>query len=364
MAMHVTNEERGPELSSTEASPVQDERSPSVVTPQPDATSIKTTTSPVPDGSGAEISLALADSVGDRPRRSFLHLTLASAVGVFALVAIVAFAFSVLRAGSTAFQDDLDAAVATDSEEAVLVNGVPTVDDPPPALRPQIKYGFEDEPVHWKESLVTELNFGAGTEKGPKPQCRQFQFSFCSERRGGGVYYDAALASCLPVSAELAYVCNRSPNRFPSLHECRRSCVEPTKPQRRCLSTPVFSLCDRELTRSWWFSNGTQCEEWRFPQGLCPAQKSSVFSSARQCSENCLRPRDKLHCCHRPEPLVCTLGQLKYPFFAVVGYDGRFRCLEATTSTLAGYQCLIGANRFDTIDACNSTCIDNSGDHE
>ncbi|KAL3205869.1 hypothetical protein MRX96_011020 [Rhipicephalus microplus] len=302
--MHVTNEERGPELSSTEASPVQDERSPSVVTPQPDATSVKTTTSPVSDGSGAEISLALADSVGDRPRRSFLHLSLASAA-------------------RPPFQEDLDAAVATDSEEAVLVNGVPTVDDPPPALRPQIKYGFEDEPVHWKESLVTELNFGAGTEKGPKPQCGQFRFSFCSERRGGGVYYDAALASCLPVSAELAYVCNRSPNRFSSLHECRRSCVEPTKPQRRCLSTPVFSLCDRELTRSWWFSNGTQCEEWRFPQGLCPAQKKLV-----------------------------------------VGYDGRFRCLEATTSTLAGYQCLIGANRFDTIDACNSTCIDNSGDHE
>ncbi|KAK8764731.1 hypothetical protein V5799_032665 [Amblyomma americanum] len=84
------------------------------------------------------------------------------------------------------------------------------------------------------------------------------------------------------------------------------------------------------LTRSWWFSNGTDCEEWRFPFGLCPARGSSVFKSARQCHENCLRPRDKLECCHRPEPHVCTLGQLKYPYFAVAGFDGCFRCLEAS----------------------------------
>ncbi|KAH7962278.1 uncharacterized protein LOC119385132 [Rhipicephalus sanguineus] len=356
--------ERGLEPSSTQASPVRDARSSSIISSLPDTTSIKSRTSSVSDGSGAELSAVLVDSVGDRPRRSLLHLSLTSTVGIFALVAIAAFAFSVLRAGSTAFQEDLGAMAATESEEAVLVNGVPLVDEPPPAPRRQIKYGFEDEPVHWKVSSVAELDLGAGTEKGSKPQCGQFQFSFCSERKGGGAYFDPTLASCLAVSPELVYVCNRSPNRFSSLEECRRSCVEPVRPHRRCMATPVFSLCDRELTKSWWFSNGTQCEEWRFPLGLCPAQKSSVFSSARQCSDSCLRPRDKLHCCHRPEPHVCTLGQLKYPYFAAVGYDGCFRCLEATASALMGYQCLIGANRFDTIDACNSTCVDDSGDHE
>ncbi|KAL1429922.1 hypothetical protein MTO96_015422 [Rhipicephalus appendiculatus] len=360
--MQFTSEERGLEVSSAQASPVRDARSSSVVSPLPDTMSIKTTTTLVSDVSGAEITTALADSVGDRPRRSLLHLSLASTVGIFALVAIATFTFSVLRAGSTAFQEDLGAMVATESEEA-------------------IKYGFEDEPVHWKEISVTELDFGAGTEKVPKPQCGQFRFSFCTERKGGSAYYDPTLASCLPVSTELVYVCNRSPNRFSSLHECRRSCVESTRPDRRCMATPVFSLCDRELTSSWWFSNGTQCEEWNFPRGLCPAQKSSVFSSALQCSDSCLRPRDKLHCCHRPEPHVCTLRQLKYPYFAAVGYDGCFRsgCVAAVASTrclciagaskrfastLAGYQCLIGANQFDSIDACNSTCVDNSGDHE
>ncbi|XP_075536586.1 uncharacterized protein LOC142571827 [Dermacentor variabilis] len=163
----------------------------------------------------------------------------------------------------------------------------------------------------------------------PDPRCGQFRFSFCSERKGGA-YFDPTLASCLPVSAEIVYVCNRSPNRFSSLHECRRRCVEAARPHRRCMATPEFSHCSRELTSSMWFSNGTKCEEWRFPLGLCPARGSSVFASARQCRESCLRPRDKLQCCHKPKPHVCAFGQLKYPYFAAVGYDGCFRCVTST----------------------------------
>ncbi|KAH6940399.1 hypothetical protein HPB50_027549 [Hyalomma asiaticum] len=306
------------EPSSTEASPVRDARSPSLISSLQDTTSIKTTTSSLSDGSVAELSTALAESaVGDKTRRSFLPFSLTSTMGMFALVATAALAFGVLQTGSTAFQDEPGAHAGTDSEEGVV----------------------------------------------PNSPCGRFRFSFCSESKGGA-YFDPMLASCLPASAQLVYVCNRSPNRFSSLRDCRRSCVEATRPHRRCMATPEFSHCDKELTRTWWFSNGTHCEEWHFPLGLCPARGSSVFPSASQCVDRCLRPRDKLQCCHRPEPHVCALGQLKYPYFAAVGYDGCFRCLEATASTLAGYQCLIGANRFDTIDACNSTCVDDSSDRK
>ncbi|KAH7966549.1 hypothetical protein HPB49_017437 [Dermacentor silvarum] len=346
--------------SSTEVSSLRDARSSSIASSLQDTTSIKTASS-LSDGSGVEVAAALADSaVGDRPRRSFLQLSLAATVGIFALLATAALAFSVLWAGSAAFQEGIPSTLdATDGDQAVVDNRGPEV-GAPPAPKPQIKYGFEDEPVHWGESVGEGLDLGANPEKVPNPRCGQFQFSFCSERKGGA-YFDPTLASCLPISTEIVYVCNRSPNRFSSLHECRRSCVEAARPHRRCMATPQFSYCNRELTSSWWFSNGTHCEEWRFPLGMCPARGSSVFASARQCRENCLRPRDKLQCCHKPEPRVCAFGQLKYPYFAAVGFDGCFRCLEATASTLAGYQCLIGANRFDTIDACNSTCVDHDG---
>ncbi|XP_065302940.1 uncharacterized protein [Dermacentor albipictus] len=358
-AMRVTFEPRlrpsSTELSSLRDARIEKEnaRSSSIASSLQDAASIKAAS---PDGSGVELAAGPADSdVGYRPRRSFLQLSLAAAVGIFALLATAAFAFSVLLAGLATFLEDEtgNASTLDAGDRAVVVSGEREVG---PAPKPHIKYGFEDEPVHWGESGGEGLDLGANPEK-PDPRCGQFRFSFCSERKGGA-YFDPTLASCLPVSAEIVYVCNRSPNRFSSLHKCRRSCVETARPHRRCMATPEFSHCSRELTSSMWFSNGTNCEEWRFPQGLCPARGSSVFASARQCRETCLRPRDKLQCCHEPKPHVCAFGQLKYPYFAAVGYDGCFRCLEATASTLLGYQCLIGANKFDTIDACNSTCVD------
>ncbi|XP_072142355.1 uncharacterized protein [Dermacentor andersoni] len=306
--------------SSTELSPLRDARSSSVASSLQDATSIKTASS---DGSGVQLAAGPTDSaVGDRPRRSFLQLSLAATAGIFALLATATFAFSVLLAGASAFLEDETGTASTldAGDHAVVVSGEREVG---PAPKPQIKYSFEDEPVHWGESGGEELDLGANPEK-PDPRCGQFRFSFCSERKGGA-YFDPTLASCLPVSAEIVYVCNRSPNRFSSLHECRRRCVEAGRPDRRCMATPKFSHCSRELTSSMWFSNGTKCEEWRFPQGLCPARGSSVFASARQCHESCLRPRDKLQCCHKPKPHVCAFGQLKYPYFAAVGYDGCFR---------------------------------------
>uniref|UniRef100_G3MR11 BPTI/Kunitz inhibitor domain-containing protein n=1 Tax=Amblyomma maculatum TaxID=34609 RepID=G3MR11_AMBMU len=165
----------------------------------------------------------------------------------------------------------------------------------------------------------------------------------------------------MPVTGGPVYVCNQSPNRFSSLEECRRDCANASRPHRLCMATPQFSHCEKDLAGSWWFSNGTACEEWRFPLGLCPAQGSSVFASAHQCRENCLLPRDKLQCRHRPEPQVCAMEQLTYPYFAVVDDDGSFRCLEASSSTLSGYQCQTGANHFVSVDSCNSTCV--HGEH-
>ncbi|XP_077512557.1 uncharacterized protein LOC144123629 [Amblyomma americanum] len=342
------------EASSAELSSVQDGRSSSAQ----DGPSVRTTSSNPEASADVEEPPSLDSSAGGEwSRRSSVRLMFAATLGIFGLAATLVIVFRMLQAGSLALQGDGEIAGLDDitGDEDVVVGIEVKTDEP--AL-PQLKYGFEDEPVHMENGATFDL--GTDLVK-PDAKCGQFRFSFCSEPKGGA-YFDPTMDACMPATAGPVYVCNRSPNRFTSLHECRRNCVEATRPHRRCMATPQFSHCEKGLTRSWWFSNGTDCEEWRFPFGLCPARGSSVFTSARQCHENCLRPRDKLECCHRPEPHVCTLGQLKYPYFAVAGFDGCFRCLEASAGTLSGYQCLTGANRFESVDSCNSTCVD--GDHQ
>ncbi|XP_065298344.1 uncharacterized protein [Dermacentor albipictus] len=250
--MRVTFEPRlrpsSTELSSLRDARIEKEnaRSSSIASSLQDAASIKAAS---PDGSGVELAAGPADSdVGYRPRRSFLQLSLAAAVGIFALLATAAFAFSVLLAGLATFLEDEtgNASTLDAGDRAVVVSGEREVG---PAPKPHIKYGFEDEPVHWGESGGEGLDLGANPEKAmPDPRCGQFRFSFCSERKGGA-YFDPTLASCLPVSAEIVYVCNRSPNRFSSLHKCRRSCVETARPHRRCMATPEFSHCSRACAR-------------------------------------------------------------------------------------------------------------------
>ncbi|XP_077523479.1 uncharacterized protein LOC144134439 [Amblyomma americanum] len=319
-----------------------------------------TTTSALQEASAdvTEASSSDSSSGSERPGRSSLRLMSAATLGIFALAATLVIASRTLEAGLPALVGDGQITGLDDvsRDEDVVVTFEVKTELPP---LPQHKYSFEDEPVHLEGDAAFDLD--TDLAKVPDPKCGEFRFSFCSESKGGA-YFDPTMDACMPVTRGPIYVCNRSPNRFTSLHECHRDCVKASRPHRRCMATPQFSHCEKGLASGWWFSNGTACQEWRFPLGMCPARDSSVYATARECRDNCLRPRDKLHCCHVPEPQVCTPGQLKYPYFAVISYDGGFRCLEATASTLSGYQCLTGPNQFDTVDSCNSTCIDGRHD--
>lgn len=286
--------------------------------------------------------------------QQWLRLTFASALGLFVVATTTTAVFHRLPATADAgtwpvgdVAADGDASVNRDSRDE-LENVV--------ALSPHT-YDFEDEDVHAGENPLLRA---APSETVASAKCGPPRFSFCNPPKGG-VYFEPDLGSCLPAPPETVYVCNRSPNRFSSLSECRRTCVEGARPDRRCLAAPLFTRCDDrevELNGTRWFSNGTDCEEWGFPLGQCPAQGSSLFDSADECRSSCLQPTDKLSCCHAPEPSVCALEQLRYPYFAVAGVDGGFRCLEANANALQGNQCVTGINQFDTIDHCHRTCVD------
>ncbi|KAL3189073.1 hypothetical protein MRX96_003214 [Rhipicephalus microplus] len=54
----------------------------------------------------------------------------------------------------------------------------------------------------------------------------------------------------------------------------------------------------------------------------------------------------------------CKERQLRFLYFADVSSVGsQVRCLKATQATLVGRRCLVGPNRYESLEECRAACV-------
>ncbi|KAK8760745.1 hypothetical protein V5799_027988 [Amblyomma americanum] len=175
-----------------------------------------------------------------------------------------------------------------------------------------------------------------------------------------GFYHVAGVTGGACLSSERGHlnICNRSPNRFGSLADCRKFCEGPERPQKRCDRPASFSTCARtDLKRDWWFHDGVSCRQWEFPSGTCPAANSEAYASFQECFNRCSHPTDHRWQCREPHPTACDADELRHPYFATSAGGGKFTCLEASPDNLRGHICLTGENNFNSPEACEAACL-------
>ncbi|KAH6932000.1 hypothetical protein HPB50_002434 [Hyalomma asiaticum] len=192
-----------------------------------------------------------------------------------------------------------------------------------------------------------------------RPMCGDVFYTVCHPSGEREFHYRRSVNACVETAADVVHSCNRGVNRFASLGHCRQSCMRESRPPaKECLGKPLLTSCARQdVLSSWWFFEGRKCLPWNFPSGGCPANDSTVFSTAEECWSHCLRGGRRGSLCHPPRAVPCGVRHLKYPFFADVSVtDGRIRCLRSSPDVLQHRRCLIGANKFRTRQACMSAC--------
>ncbi|KAH7938108.1 hypothetical protein HPB49_020031 [Dermacentor silvarum] len=188
------------------------------------------------------------------------------------------------------------------------------------------------------------------------PECREVFYTFC-ERSQREFYYQPESNKCYQTNA--VNLCTRGSNRFATLDHCVHSCVSTRHPADECFGKPTFTRCTRpDVLSDWWHYDNSKCVPWSFPSGGCPANGSMVFPTARECEKRCRKPHGGARC-QRPEVVACGRRHLKYPYFAHVSpADGRLRCFRSSFTTLRRHLCLVGANRFPTLEAANFSVVD------
>ncbi|KAH7964420.1 hypothetical protein HPB51_027343 [Rhipicephalus microplus] len=197
---------------------------------------------------------------------------------------------------------------------------------------------------------------------GPNHVCGRSFYTYCSVLNQEA-YYSAREGRCLLTTADAVRVCNRSPNRFASIDACYNSCGRMHGPMAdRCFEKTLFSDCNRQdVWHNWWVFSGKDCVQWGFPRGLCPDDDGSdvaVFADEAACVERCLSSKDvgESRGCRRPKAKSCTEEQLRFPYFAEILASGRGHCVKATVENLLMHRCLIGANQFNSVSACQEAC--------
>ncbi|XP_037501270.1 uncharacterized protein LOC119375149 [Rhipicephalus sanguineus] len=213
-----------------------------------------------------------------------------------------------------------------------------------------------------KKAAVKRVHRQPLSPVGPNHVCGRFFYTHCTVLNREA-YYSAREGRCLLTTTDAVRVCNRSPNRFASLDACYNSCGRMRGPMAdRCFEKTLFADCERQdVWRSWWVFSGEDCVQWSFPRGLCPDDSGSdvaMFANQSACVERCLMSKDieKNKECRQPKAKSCTEEQLRFPYFADILASGRGHCVKATVENLLMHRCLIGANRFNTVNACQEAC--------
>ncbi|XP_077486568.1 uncharacterized protein LOC144097816 [Amblyomma americanum] len=179
-------------------------------------------------------------------------------------------------------------------------------------------------------------------------------------------HYRPSTNSCVSTLNDPARMCNVSPDRFPTMEQCRRVCLgDPRSRPQECEIGPLFSICSRQDVKpKWAFFDGKRCQQWTFPEGLCPAPNNTqVFGSLRECFSRCMptarKPYGSLgtRCPIGMGPAgTCTADVLRFPYFA--GYEsGRFDCFRGSIKLLSENHCIVSPALFATEQDCVKTCV-------
>ncbi|KAL3200315.1 hypothetical protein MRX96_043456 [Rhipicephalus microplus] len=154
---------------------------------------------------------------------------------------------------------------------------------------------------------------------GPNHVCGRSFYTYCSVLNQEA-YYSAREGRCLLTTADAVRVCNRSP--------------QPLCQHRRVL----------QLLWSHVRTHGRPVLRENLVCGLQQARRLAQLDVGE--SRGCRRPKAK----------SCTEEQLRFPYFAEILASGRGHCVKATVENLLMHRCLIGANQFNSVSACQEAC--------
>ncbi|KAH8022282.1 hypothetical protein HPB51_023169 [Rhipicephalus microplus] len=193
--------------------------------------------------------------------------------------------------------------------------------------------------------------------------CTRLTYTFCHQFFR--LYqYRLRTNSCVSTQMDPAMICNRSPDRFSSMAECRRICTHPRKKPEVCGSGPLFSECSsHDVKTTWTYFDGTSCKPWPFHDGLCPAPGNKrVFSSRHNCHRKCMTPRKRAYgsriTCQAGmgDAVTCPTDVLRFPYFATY-LDGEFNCFRASIELLSNHHCLLSRALFSNREDCRKECV-------
>ncbi|KAH7977459.1 hypothetical protein HPB49_001725 [Dermacentor silvarum] len=198
--------------------------------------------------------------------------------------------------------------------------------------------------------------------------CDAPSFTYCQRPRHE-FYYESAIRACVATATHQLGVCTRGANRFDSKRSCLEACVKKKRPSEQCSHASLFMKCDSEdVLGAWWYFDGRSCRSWNFTSGLCPAHgDGGAFVSREECVATCVGRRGRSRLCRvSSRPDHCYSDHLRFPYFAAAGGDKNKspRCLQVSSANYQGHRCLVGANRFFTMNACRKTCVANRSDTE
>ncbi|XP_077553728.1 uncharacterized protein LOC144168658 [Haemaphysalis longicornis] len=193
----------------------------------------------------------------------------------------------------------------------------------------------------------------------PISRCGPVKYTFCDHQTTAYFHVLGPNGgSCSYSGDDQPHLCNRGLNKFDTLGDCQRLCVDSKRPQKRCSAPPVLASCTaKDIKREWWYHDGMSCRVWEFPSGSCPNASSEAYATFQECINKCARPTDRGTQCSQPGHAACNVPHVRHPYFAVSYQKGQFRCLEASPSILRGHTCLTGKNNFKTLAACNASCL-------
>ncbi|KAL1467128.1 hypothetical protein MTO96_026286 [Rhipicephalus appendiculatus] len=179
----------------------------------------------------------------------------------------------------------------------------------------------------------------AGSSKSGNASCGGPAFRPCS---GGPTefYYNGTRQACMMVTPNGTGLCNRGQNRFTSLENCHQRCVDGGEPAEECYQKAVFAECGaRDVVDSWWwYLDGKGCRHWR-----------------------CVDARGREPPCVAPKGVACDFKQLRFGYIADASPGGsaarRCRKLPSVGGEAKVQHCLVGSNKFPTLEACQRRCV-------
>lgn len=217
--------------------------------------------------------------------------------------------------------------------------------------KPRIQETLAGDSKH--RARITSVKMNNVPERS---RCGAFAFTYCQTPRPE-FYYKQAENVCVPVATDHVGLCSRGLNRFTSKKSCREACIETKSRPQHCLVGAVFEKCERkDVRREWWHFDGHACHSWNFTSGLCPSYRSEVFTSKHDCLAKCSARTGKL-LCRAATPGVCYSDHLRFPYFVVPDPEA---CLRVSAVNHLGRRCLTGPNRFESMAACQRSCVTKS----